>query len=230
MEITTFLEIVGVVAFTLVGVLVGIEYELDVFGIYAASFCSALAGGLIRDLCLGRVPPVALTSYAYTVTVFLTVTVALVFIKIFEKKMNRHNIHIIKKYINIFDAIGLGVFTVSSCQTAIDLGFGDNVLMVVFAGLITSIGGGVLRDLLALRKPVVMRKDLYAMISLFGSLAYFVIYPYVSTALATYLIAAIITAIRLIAYFRKVNLEFSIKNADLKVDEDNGETHSSEEQ
>lgn len=221
MEITTFLEIVGIVAFTLVGVLVGIEYELDVFGIYAVSFCSALGGGIIRDICIGRNPPLALTYYVYPATVLLTVTIALVFFKLFEKKLNRQNIHMLKKYINILDAVGLGMFTVSSCQTAINYGYGDNIVMVIFAGLITSIGGGVLRDLLAARKPIVMRKDLYAMISIWGSIAYFLIYPYVTTVFSTYVIAAMITSFRLVAYWRKISLEYNISNIDLKFDEDN---------
>lgn len=220
MEITTFLEVVGIVAFTLVGVLVGIEYELDVFGIYAVSFCSALGGGMIRDICIGRTP-IALTYYVYPVTVLLTVTIALIFFKAFDKKLNRHNVHILKKYINIFDAVGLGVFTVSSCQIAISFGFGNNIIMIIFAGLITSIGGGVLRDLLSARKPVVMRKDLYAVISIFGCIFYYVIYPYVSTIVSTYLVAALITAFRLVAYFRKINMGYSISNINLKFDEEN---------
>lgn len=221
MGITTFLEVAGIVAFTLVGVLVGIEYELDVFGIYAVSFCSALGGGMIRDICIGRIPPVALTYYVYPVTVLITVSVALVFFKLFEKRLNRHNIHTLKKYINIFDAVGLGVFTVSSCQVAIDYGYGDNVMVVIFAGLITSIGGGVLRDLLAARKPVVMRKELYAVISIFGAIFYYVINPYLDKTIATYLVAAVVTAFRLIAYWRKINVGYTITNIDLKFDEDN---------
>jgi uncharacterized membrane protein YeiH len=221
MEITMFLEVVGIVAFTLVGVLVGIEYELDVFGIYAVSFCSALGGGMIRDLSIGRVPPIALTYNVYPLTVLLTVTVALIFIKIFDKKFNRQNIHILKKFINIFDAVGLGMFTVSSCQIAIKYGFGDNIIMVIFAGLITSIGGGVLRDLLAARKPVVMRKDVYAVVSIFGCILYYVIYPYVPEHVSTYLVAALVTIFRLIAYTRKVNMGYRISNIDLKFDEDN---------
>ncbi|NLL55634.1 MAG: trimeric intracellular cation channel family protein [Clostridiales bacterium] len=220
MEITVFLEVVGIVAFTLVGVLVGIEYELDIFGIYAVSFCSALGGGMIRDLCLHRTP-VALTYYLYPITVFTTVTVAVIFIKFFEKKFNKQNIHILKKFINIFDAVGLGMFTVASCQIAVDYGFGDNIIMVVFAGLITSIGGGVLRDLLAARKPVVMRKDVYAVISIFGCVLYYVIYPYVPQSVSNYLVAAVVTIFRLIAYFRKINMSYSITNVDLKINQDN---------
>lgn len=220
MNLTNILEVVGIVAFTLVGVLVGIEYDLDLFGIYAASFCSALAGGIIRDLCLGRVPPIAFTYYVYPLTVFVTVTAALIFVKLFGKRMNRKNIHVLKKYINIFDAIGLGMFTVSSCQVAFQL-WGGNFLLVVFAGVITSIGGGVLRDLLVLRKPVVMRKDVYAVISLGGSILYFFIYPHVPPAAANYSVAFIITVVRLIAYFRGINMNFSVTNTDLKTDEDN---------
>lgn len=219
MDISVFLEVVGIVAFTLVGVLVGIEYELDVFGIYAASFCSALAGGFIRDISINRIP-VALTYYVYPITVFVTVSIALVLFKLFDKKMNKRNIHILKKLINIFDAIGLGVFTVASCKIVIDKGYGDNMLLVVYAGLITSIGGGVLRDLLASRKPVVMRKDLYAVISIFGSMVYYVVYPYVNPLISTYSVAALITAIRLIAYWRKINMDFILTNKDLKIDDE----------
>ena len=82
MELSQVLEIIGLVAFALVGVFVGIEYELDIFGIFFVALCSALAGGIIRDLVLGVIPPVNFLHWEYVVTVLVTVAVSLVVFKI----------------------------------------------------------------------------------------------------------------------------------------------------
>ena len=92
MDVSEVLEIIGVVAFSMVGVFVGIEYELDVFGIFVVSLCSALGGGIIRDLVLGVTPPVSFVRPVYTLTVLITVVVSLILFKIVDKKLSRKSV------------------------------------------------------------------------------------------------------------------------------------------
>ena len=219
MVISQALEIIGLVAFALVGVFVGIEYELDVFGIFFVALCSALAGGVIRDVILGVTPPANFLHWEYVVTVLVTVAVSLVVFKILDMKLSRKAIRYIKKIVDVMDAIGLGVFTVSGCQAAVAVGLGDNFILMVFVGVVTAVGGGIIRDLLSGRKPVVMRKEVYALASIAGCVLFFFIYDKVNAALATYLTAGVITLIRVIASWRRVNLSYAIKNNDLKLDE-----------
>lgn len=219
MEVSTVLEIIGLVAFSLVGVFVGIEYELDIFGIFVVSLCSALGGGIIRDLVLGVTPPVSFLHSEYVITVLITVAVSLIIFKILDKRLSRTVIRRMKRAVDFFDAVGLGIFTVSGCQAAIALGYDDNLLIVIFVGTITAVGGGMIRDVLSGRKPIVLRREVYALIAILGSAVYFYIQGHVNYYLATYLTAGLITLIRVVASWRRINISYAIKNANLKIDE-----------
>lgn len=219
MEITAVLEIIGVVAFTMVGVFVGIEYELDVFGIFTVALCSALGGGVIRDLVLGITPPMSFLYPKYIIAVAVTVAVALILFKILDKKLSRKAIRWMKKAVDLLDAVGLGVFVVSGCQAAVAVNMSDNFILVVFVGTITGVGGGLIRDVLAGRKPIVLRKEVYALAAVAGSILFYFIHDKMNPYAVTYLTAGTITLIRVIASWRRINISYAIKNADMKVDE-----------
>ena len=219
MSVLQVLEIVGLVAFALSSVFVGIEYELDLFGIFFAALCTSLGGGIVRDVVLGVEPPLTFLHYEYVLTVVVTVAVSLVVFKILDKKLKKSTIRIIKKVVDIFDAIGLGVFTVSGCQTAVNMGLGDNFILIVFVGMITAVGGGILRDLLSGRKPVVVRKEIYALASIAGCVVFYFIHDKMDESGAMYLTAALITIIRVIASLRRITLSYALRNDDMKIEE-----------
>ncbi len=216
MDAIAVMEIIGIVAFSLVGVFVGIEYELDVFGISVVSLCSSLAGGIIRDLVLGVTPPTSFLHYEYALTVIITVVVALVVFKIFDKKFTKESVLIVKKIVNIFDAIGLGVFTVTGCWAAVEIGYCDNFLVLVFVGTITAVGGGMIRDVLAGRKPIVLRKEIYALAAIAGCILFYFIHDKLNANLVTYLTAGVIVAIRILASTIKLNVRYTLTNENLK--------------
>lgn len=216
MEVLKVLEIVGLVAFALSSVFIGIEYELDLFGIFFIALCTSLGGGVIRDLVLGTQPPLMFLHYEYVLTVVATVAVSLVIFKILDKKLNKKAIRIIKRVVDIFDAIGLGVFTVSGCQSAVNVGMGDNFFLMVFVGMITAVGGGILRDLLSGRKPVVVRKEIYALASIGGTVLFYFIHDKMNEAGAMYLTAGLITAVRVVASLRRITLSYALRNDGLK--------------
>ena len=120
---------------------------------------------------------------------------------------------------DFFDAVGLGVFAVNGCQAAIELGYADNFIMIVFVGAVTGVGGGMIRDVLSGRKPIVLRKEVYALAAIVGSILYFFIHDKLNHYVAVYICAGLITVIRVLASWRRINISYAIKNADLKIDE-----------
>ncbi len=219
MEISFYIELIGIAAFAVAGVLVGIEYELDIFGIFVAAISSCVAGGIIRDLVLDITPPFAFVNPVYIIAATVVIIISLIIFKILDTKLEKRNIRKLKVAINIFDAFGLGIFTAVGCSIACQKGYADNFFLVIFVGLITAIGGGVLRDVLASRKPMVMRREIYAVAAIAGAVVFFVLYKYVNNKVALYGSAAFTTLVRLIAVWRHLNMFYSIKNADLKIDD-----------
>lgn len=226
MEFVEVFELIGVVAFAMSGVLVGIEYGFDIFGIFVLSFLTALGGGLFRDMILGNHPPVCFTHFSYIICVAVTVVVFLIFLKIFDTKLGRGDIEKIKILITFFDAVGLGVFCVTGTAFAMQMGFSDNMLLCVASGLITSIVGGMLRDVLANRKPVVLRKEIYAVAAIIGAVIYYLIEPVIGITAATYLVAFLVLVIRMYSVRHKINMLVRIRNVDLHEIDDDDERHS----
>ena len=207
------------------GVLVGIEYGFDLFGIFVLAFLTALCGGLFRDIMLGNHPPVCFTHFSYIICVAITVVVFLIFLKAFDTHLGTHDIRKIKALITFFDAVGLGIFCVTGTIFAMEMGYSDNMLLCVASGLVTSIVGGMCRDVLATRKPVVLRKEIYAVAAIVGSVLYYLTYDIIGNVVAIYLCAIIVTIIRLVSVRKRVNMLFRVKNKKLMDKDDEEERY-----
>ena len=154
----TAVEMVGMVAFALYGALVGLKYRLDLFGILLMGITASLGGGGIRDLLIGITPPAMFQDYRYLLVAVVTSLV--VFLAAYLSKGRYHDYETkVEALANIFDALGLGAFNVVGVQAGINAGFSGNGFLLVFLGLMTGIGGGILRGLFVLRMPVVFHKD-----------------------------------------------------------------------
>ena len=200
MNFVEIFELVGVVAFAMSGVLVGIEYGFDVFGIFILAFLTALGGGLFRDMMLGQEPPVWFTHFSYIICVAITVLLFLIFLKVFDTKLARGDIERLKALITFFDAIGLGIFCVTGTAFAINMGYGDNILLCVASGLVTSIVGGMLRDVLLNEVPLIFRKDIYAIACICGGLIYYLcMYLDLPAAPTQFIAACSVILIRILA-------------------------------
>ena len=172
-EIMFVLELVGAAAFAVSGAMVAIEKRADIFGILFLAVTTALGGGVIRDVLIGRIPPVMFVSYWY---LLISVVAALaVFIDAYLRS-EKYKLHLDKldAVNNIFDAIGLAVFTVSGMNAAMPVS--DNVILVLFVGMCTGVGGGMLRDVMTNTMPKVLRKRVYAVASLLGGGLYYAMY------------------------------------------------------
>lgn len=157
-EIYTFLDLMGTFVFALSGAVAAREKGLDIFGIFAIAFIVACGGGIIRDLCISAIPPVGLTNVLYLMMVFAATLLVIVFYQV---------ISILKHPVLLFDALGLSVFTVSGASKVID--FGHNYELAIFLGTVTAVGGGVIRDMLLSRIPVILKKEIYASAAMLGA-------------------------------------------------------------
>lgn len=162
-------EMIGTIAFASSGAMLGIKKNLDLFGITVLGMCVAIGGGIIRDIILGRTPPGAFRDPSYA-TVALITSIFL-FILVYWKKeiMNSRYMEIYEKIMNYCDAVGLGIFTTLGVYTAYSYGYRGRFFLV-FLGMLTGVGGGIVRDILANTTPFILYKHIYAVAALVGAL------------------------------------------------------------
>ncbi|MEU1019795.1 trimeric intracellular cation channel family protein [Streptomyces sp. NPDC005900] len=154
------LDIVGIFVFAISGALLAVRKNFDVFGIAVLAEVTALGGGLFRDLVIGAVPPAAFTDLGY----FITPLFAAALVFFLHPEVERTQLAV-----NVFDAAGLGLFCVSGTTKAYDYGLGLTASAAL--GLMTAVGGGVLRDIVANEVPSLVRwdRDLYAVPAIVGA-------------------------------------------------------------
>lgn len=154
----TTLDIVGVFVFALSGAAAALERQLDLFGMLVVAFITACGGGIVRDLCIGAIPPTSLSHWSYLLTTIVAVIVSI---------SARTLIKRLAYPVLLFDAIGLGLFAVTGAHKA--LFYGHNSEVAILLGMFTAVGGGVGRDLLLNRLPIILQKEIYASAALVGA-------------------------------------------------------------
>jgi len=152
------LDLVGIFVFGITGALVGVRKKLDVFGVLVLALVTGLGGGFIRDVLIGATPPAALQDWRY-----LVVPVVAGLLTFFLHP----GIGRVERLVNVFDAAGLALFCVTGALKAIS--FGLSPFSAALLGTISGIGGGVIRDILSGRVPVVLRSEIYAIPALLGA-------------------------------------------------------------
>lgn len=157
------LDLFGTMAFAVTGAFKAIEHKSDIVGIIILATITGVAGGVLRDLVFGQIPPLSVMNPLYLVITTAT-GIAMFFL---HRSLRRHWNLLLK-----FDAIGLGVFTIIGATIAYNL-LGLNFLAMAFAGLLTAVGGGILRDVFVNEVPIVFVKELYASASFVGVVIFF---------------------------------------------------------
>jgi uncharacterized membrane protein YeiH len=152
------LDLIGTFVFALSGAASGVKNKLDAFGVGVLAFVAGNAGGVTRDLLIGAVPPAAINDWRYVAVSLAAGAVTFVWYP---------NVKRLQPIVLLLDAAGLGLFAVAGTQKA--LAFGINPFVSALLGMLTGIGGGVVRDLLVNEIPVVLRTDLYALAALAGA-------------------------------------------------------------
>lgn len=153
------LDLIGTFVFAVSGAALGVRRGLDLFGVLVLGFVTAVAGGMMRDVLIGAVPPAALASWEP----MALAVVAGLFAFRFDRVLDR-----LRHPVQFFDAAGLGLFAVAGTQKALAQGLGWP--MAVVLGMISGIGGGIARDVLTAQVPTLLRSEIYAVAALAGGL------------------------------------------------------------
>ncbi len=202
----TVSDMIGCIAFALSGSMVALHYRLDLFGNIVLAVTTAMGGGLIRDLIIGCTPPMMFQNPTYAI-VATSVAVLLFLLARFCKNFYDRMEPNIGYLANIFDAIGLGAFTVVGMRSGIAAGYADNGFLLVILSLLTGVGGGVLRDLFVQRMPNVLHKHVYAVAVLVGAVVNLVMFRLnVSDVIATPATILLVFTIRMLATHYRWNL------------------------
>lgn len=199
-------EIIGTIAFATSGAMVAINKRVDIFGVLVLSSITALGGGAIRDILIGATPPRMFSDYRYVMVAVVVSTIVFIIAYIFRERYQQ-KAKVVDSVNNIFDAVGLGLFTVTGVQVAIDSGFGLNSILAVCLGVITGIGGGVLRDVMLREIPFVLKKRIYALASIAGGTVYYNLHlAEVSRTRSIVIAVAVTFVIRILATVFKLDL------------------------
>ena len=199
------MEIIGTIAFASSGALTAIKQNMDIFGVNVLAIITSVGGGCIRDLIIGRTPPNMFIRPIYAVVAMITCNLLFLIFYLNKKLLTNRFIVTYEKLMQILDAIGLGIFTVVGVSAGMSTEYQDNMFLIVFLGVITGVGGGVMRDILATQKPYILVKHIYACASLLGALICALLWSHGSIP-AMFIGAAIVLIIRLLAIKFRWNL------------------------
>ena len=160
----SILDYLGTIAFAVTGASKAIAHKADIFGIIVLATVVGVGGGVTRDVIFGRFP----TAFSDPIYVSLTVAVGIVMFFLFAKFKKQMTVWL------VFDAVGLGVFSILGSSIAYQV-VGLEFLPMLFGGMITAIGGGILRDIFVREIPIVFVKEVYAIASIIGIVVFYVI-------------------------------------------------------
>lgn len=222
------LEVLGVISFSISGAFVAIDKEMDLVGVIFLSIMTSFFGGIMRDLILGRTP-IFFTDkimYLYIAISVLTAVTVFVFAAVFKRRYVREEERI-TRINNYIDAVGIGVFSVSSVMGSVEylesVGRDPKAFLVITLGMIGAVGGGVVRDVCMREIPFVFRKRIYALAALGGSVIYYLLsrFAFGADNLAGQIISCVVgatfvIAIRVLATVFKWNLPKAINFAKLE--------------
>ena len=163
--------IIGTVSFAISGAMKAIKHGMDLFGVVVLGVITAVGGGVLRDVVIGNVPPAVFTKPRDAVIAVAAALISFLIVYFAKKKLSERGSKIEEWALFVTDTLGLGVFTVIGVQTAMAIGQ-RSVVLLVFVGIITGAGGGVLRDICAGTVPAIFVKHIYALASIMGALVF----------------------------------------------------------
>lgn len=169
----TILEMIGTIAFALAGTLKAIEVDLDLFGVIIAGVTTATGGGIFRDLILGKTPPSAFVNPVYVIAAAATSLCVFLFIYAYHNEIPVYGKpkQFFDRILLDADSLGLGIFTAMGVRTAWTMYPDGDMFLFVFCGVITGVGGGLLRDIMLNTLPSIFTKYVYASACMIGAIA-----------------------------------------------------------
>ena len=229
------IEIVGVISFAVAGAVVAIDKETDIFGVVFLALMTCFGGGIIRDITIGRNPPAFFRELTSQVVIGIAVAL-LVFIlaRVFKRQYVKSEQRVLDVN-NYIDALAIGIYSVSGVQICLDFfaakGQSAGFLLCAVLGMLTAVGGGLMRDIILRDIPFILRKRVYALAALTGASLYYllvaVLFPNdkVLEIVSQLVCITLVFVIRVLATKLKWNLPKAIKFAEMadEKDEKDGE-------
>jgi uncharacterized membrane protein YeiH len=183
------IDLIGTMAFAMSGGLTAFHKRLDPFGVFIIAFVTAVGGGTLRDMLIGRTPVGWMRDVNYVYVIGLGYIIAL----LFRRKLDR-----LRTSLFLFDTIGLGVFTLIGLEKGIEVHL--HPVICIALGTMTACFGGVIRDILCNEIPVIFRREIYATICIFGGVVFFALkYFQINNDLLYLITSLVIITIRLLA-------------------------------
>lgn len=183
------LDIIGTMAFAMSGALTAMNKKMDPFGVFIIAFVTAVGGGTLRDIMIGRTPVGWMLDLKYVYVIIIGFVLAIIFRKKFDK---------LRTSLFLFDTIGLGVFTLIGLEKGINIGLHPAICVAL--GTMTACFGGVIRDILCTEIPVIFRREIYATICILGGIVFFILREFDLDKDVLYLTTSlIIISVRLMA-------------------------------
>ena len=165
LDVFTILDVLGTLAFAISGASLAIKKGFDIFGVFVLAFVTAVGGGTMRDLLIGNTPVEWMNDNIIIITVVVGAGITLLFNPIVDK---------INYFVYLFDAIGLGFFTMAGIQKALEFEF--SIFICIAMGTMSATFGGLIRDIITGEKPMLLtRKEIYALAGASGGVLYFVL-------------------------------------------------------
>ena len=202
--LTLALNLIGTFAFGLSGAILAVRKQMDLFGVLVLSVATGLGGGIMRDIILGHTPPATLTDWRYLAAAGL----AGLLVFVWYNRVVHHG-----RFITTFDAVGLSIFTVTG--TTIAVGAGLSPAPAALLGILTGVGGGVLRDVLGAEVPLIFRSEIYAVASMIGAIIIIVASQTGLSGIPAEIIAAIATfSLRMVSVRRGWRIPIAMPKQD----------------
>lgn len=196
----TIMEWIGTVAFAVSGAVVAIRHDLDYYGICFLAIITAVGGGIVRDVLVNRNLPASLANPTYAIASIVTAAVVIFSYKKIQK---------IGHLVSIADAIGLAAFTAVGCRVAVVTQH-PKMFVIITMGVLTGTFGGVLRDVFVQEVPYCFRREVYAVASIIGAIAFYLSYhlsyDFAGLTIAMLTAFAVTLAVRLYAIFKNLHL------------------------
>ena len=192
--IISILEYIGVISFAVTGAFTAMHKKMDIFGVSVLAFTAACGGGILRDVIMDVGVPVFFSSYTTIALVMLSVLFVFIMPGLFYFRW----------VLVVLDAIGLSFFAVDAGIKAINQNY--TFVQFVFVAVITAVGGGILRDILAQRVPVIFRRDIYALAAFAGVISMWFMHPIIGERAAMKAALVMIFSIRIISVYFDINL------------------------
>ena len=216
-EMMTFLEILGTIAFSVSGAIEAMKKEMDLLGVLVLGLITAIGGGVLRDVIIGQFPINAFRDPRNALIALATAFVAFIIGAFVSRRRPNMRTQLWNQTLLLSDAIGLGAFTVLGIQCVQERDSYESIALLLFVGVITGVGGGLLRDIFAGNVPYIFRKHVYATASIAGAVCYLLLQQTGYTKTASIISLILVLVLRLLAAHFAWNLpRVRLHNADEK--------------